>query len=143
MKRVRAESSQFSYTELYDCQRYYYEVPSGYSTVYLSECMKVGRMCSLVAAVGSCRSERVHSAADCWTYPVAVPMKIVGADGSMLVQGAPLASYTKLDPLSMTAVSIRVSGSATVGCGLRVGIGAGLQSSSGKFNPLIKKNNYR
>ena len=36
MKRVRAYSSQLSYTELYDCQRYYYEVPSCYSTVYLS-----------------------------------------------------------------------------------------------------------
>ena len=30
-------SSQFSYTDLYDCQRYQYEVPSCYTTVYLSD----------------------------------------------------------------------------------------------------------
>ena len=31
--------------------------------------MKVGSMWPLEAAVGSCGSVRVHSAADCWTCP--------------------------------------------------------------------------
>ena len=48
-------------------------------------------MYPLVATVGSCGGGRVHSAADCLTYPVVLPMQIVGADRAMLVQGEPLA----------------------------------------------------
>ena len=101
--------------------------PASESTSMLTrDCVKVGRMCHLGADVGSCGGARVNSVAECWTCPVAVPKKIVGADGSMLVQGAPLARYTPLDPLLKTAVSIRGSGSATAGYGLGVDIGAGL-----------------
>ena len=52
--------------------------------------MKVGGVCNLEAAVGGCRSARVHAAADCCTFPVAVPTQMVVADGLMLLHGAPL-----------------------------------------------------
>ena len=54
------------------------------------ESTKVGRIWPLEAAVGSCGSTRVHTAADCWTFPVSVPTHIVGADGLMLVDGVSL-----------------------------------------------------
>ena len=69
------------------------------------ECMKVGRMWHLEAAVGICGSARVHSAADYWTCPVAVPTWIVGEDGLMLVHRDPLVRYTLLDLLLMMTVS--------------------------------------
>ena len=94
------------------------------------ECVKVVRMWPLEADVGSCGSAIVHIAVDCWTFPVAVPTQIVGADGLMLVHGAPLARYTPLDMLSTMEVSIKVSEVAKVGCGCGVGIGAGIHRLS-------------
>ena len=53
--------------------------------------MNFGRILHMEVALGSCESVRMHSAVDYWTCPVAVPMRIVGVDGLMLVHGAPLA----------------------------------------------------
>ena len=55
------------------------------------ESVKVGRMCPLEAAGGGFGNSRVHSVVDFWTLPVAVPTRIMGADGLMLVHRAPLA----------------------------------------------------
>ena len=54
------------------------------------ECVKVGRMWPSEAAVRSCGSARVHTSAECWTCPVAVPTQIMVADGLMLVNRATL-----------------------------------------------------
>ena len=54
--------------------------------------MKVGMMWPFEVAVVSFGSARLHSAADCWTCPVALPTWIVGEDGLMLVHWGPLSS---------------------------------------------------
>ena len=82
MKRVRAWSSQFSYTELYDCQQYYYEVPSCYSTVYLSgTVIKLGWTTTVNGAIvcvltstfkgkecGRCKLESAHHSGSPYLY---------------------------------------------------------------------------
>ena len=79
--------------------------------------MKIGRMWTLETAVGSCGSARVHSVADCWTFPEAVPTQIMGADGLMLVHGELLSRYTPLDTISTMEVSRSGSGGTKVGYG--------------------------
>ena len=79
----------------------------------------------------------MHVAEDCWTCRMVVPPHIMGADGFILVHGAPLERETLLDPLSTMAVSRRVSGGYKVGCGWGVGIGAGLHHLAGKFKSSI------
>ena len=56
----------------------------------MRECMKVGMMWPLGAAVGNCGSASVHAVADCWTCPAALTTQIVELYGLMLVHGARL-----------------------------------------------------
>ena len=123
---VRMASPQGSRTVTEDLVNTNVQLASNRVTTPIRECWKEGRMWPLVASVGSCGSTRVHNAEYYCMCPVEFPMLVVGANGLMLVQGAPLARYMPLDPLSNTSVSRKGSGA-----GKGVLLGAGLEACVG------------